>query len=164
MPRTPVKPVPGSLLNDLPFCLARVALGFRRFNQRTLREVGADDLAPGLASILHAVEESGDCTINDLIRRTHLPNGTLTGLLDALENDEYIKRIPNPRDGRSWLIALTKRGRRLCEKLHVRHEAVMNVFRKAFTSAEIGDFTALLERATTCMKTYVVEDRKKRRR
>src|SRR5579863_7938917 len=126
----------GSVLEDLPFCLARATLGFRRFNDLTLRAIGLASLAPGAASILHALQEERSCTVNRLVEKTNLPNGTLTGLLDDLEEDGYLARLSNPGDGRSWLVELTTQGRRLCKKLQRRHGLVMEVFGETLTDAE----------------------------
>src|SRR5271165_192220 len=117
MPLIQSDPTTSSVLEDLPFYLARATLAFRRFNDLTLRAVGLASLAPGAASILHALHEERSCTVNRLVERTHLPNGTLTGLLDELEVDGYLARFPNPEDGRSWLVGLTTQGLRLCRKL-----------------------------------------------
>lgn len=154
----PSAPVSGTVLEDLPFCLARAALGFRRFNDQTLRAVGLEALAPGLASVLHALEERNACTVNRLLEMTHLPNGTLTGLLDELEQNGYVERISNPDDGRSWLVQLTTSGHRLCAKLQKRHQLVMDAFRATLSEAEMSQLTRLLEKATTSMRTYVARD------
>src|ERR1700722_479431 len=110
MPLAHSDPTTRSVLGDLPFCLARSTLGFRRFNDMTLRALGLPALAAGAASILHALLEERGCTVNRLVERTHLPNGTLTGLLDELEGEDYLERYPNPMDGRSWLVELTAKG------------------------------------------------------
>src|SRR6185312_7639604 len=117
MPRAPSAPISETVLEDLPFCVARATLGFRRFDDHTLRLVGLETLAPGLATVLHALEERDDGTVNRLVEMTHLPNGTMTGLLDELEQRGYVERVRNPQDGRSWIVRLTTEGRRLCEKL-----------------------------------------------
>jgi DNA-binding MarR family transcriptional regulator len=148
---------PRSVLDDLPFCFARATLSFRRISDETLRAVGLDSLAPGLASVLHGLDESGDCTINALIEKTHLPNGTLTGLLDTLEQEGYVRRTRNPDDGRSWIIQLTGRGRMICEKLQVRHRAVMAMFGKVLTQAESAEVVRLLEKLTSHMRSYTIE-------
>lgn len=145
------------ILEDLPFHLARATLSFRRFNDLTLRSVGLDRMAPGLATVLHAVEELSECTVNQLVEKTHLPNGTLTGLLDTLQRDGHIQRNRNPEDGRSWLIGLTEVGRQLCEKLHKRHWLAMDHFHEALTNAESAELTRLLEKATVCMRSYTTK-------
>jgi DNA-binding MarR family transcriptional regulator len=143
-----------SVLEDLPFCLARATLGFRRFNDLTLRAIGLASLAPGAASILHALQEERSCTVNRLVARTHLPNGTLTGLLDELEGDGYLARFPNPEDGRSWLVGLTTQGLRLCKKLQKRHALVMEVFGKTLTEVDQAELARLLGKVTRCMRAY----------
>ena len=145
------------IFEDLPFYLARATLSFRRFNDQTLRSVGLDRMAPGLATVVHAVEEIDECTVNRLVEKTHLPNGTLTGLLDSLQNDGYIQRIRNPDDGRSWLIELTESGRELCAKLRARHRLTMAHFRKTFSETETIELERLLEKAVDSMRSYTFE-------
>jgi MarR family transcriptional regulator for hemolysin len=143
-----------SVLEDLPFCLARATLGFRRFNDLTLRAIGLVSLAPGAASVLHALQEERSCTVNRLVERTHLPNGTLTGLLDELEEDGYLARFANPEDGRSWLVGLTPQGLRLCKKLQRRHGLVMAYFAEKLTDSEQAELVRLLGKVTQCMRAY----------
>jgi DNA-binding MarR family transcriptional regulator len=152
-------PTTSSVLEDLPFCLARATLSFRRFNDQTLRATGLPSLAPGMASVLHALQEEPRCTVNRLVERTHLPNGTLTGLLDELEGEGYLARFPNPEDGRSWLVALTTQGLRLCRKLEKRHGMVMKVFGDALTDSEQATLVRLLGKVTQCMRVYRPEER-----
>ena len=143
-----------SVLEDLPFCLARATLAFRRFNDLTLRAIGLASLAPGAASILHALQEERSCTVNRLVEKTHLPNGTLSGLLDELEGDGYLARFSNPEDGRSWLVGLTTQGLRLCKKLQRRHGLVMEVFGETLSDAEQAELVRLLGKVTQCMRAY----------
>ncbi len=155
MSTTPFEPLSGTVLEDLPFCLARASLGFRRFNDHTLRAFGLKSLAPGLASVLHALKEQDACNVNRLVEMTHLPNGTLTGLLDELEKNGQVERVANPEDGRSWLVQLTPAGHRLCAKLQDRHQLVMAAFREMLSEGELVELTQLLEKATAGMRTYV---------
>jgi len=147
-------PPSGSVLEDLPFCLARAALAFRRFNDLTLREIGLEFLAPGAASIIHALQEERTCTVNRLVEKTHLPNGTLTGLLDELEEEGYLARFSNPEDVRSWLVGLTPQGLRLSRRLQKRHNLVMEAFGETLTDAEQAELVRLLGKVTQCMRAY----------
>lgn len=143
-----------SVLEDLPFHLVRTALAFRRFSDHTLKAVGLKPQAPGIASLLHALVGAEYCTVNELVQRTHLPNGTLTGLLDTLETARYIERVRNPADGRSWRIRLTKSGRKLCAKLDRRHRLVMEIFGEALSDAEAMQLKQLLGKLTARMREY----------
>jgi DNA-binding MarR family transcriptional regulator len=140
--------------DELPFCLARATLGFRRFNDQTLSAVGLQGFAPGLASVLHALERLGKCTIGQLALATQFPNGTLTGLVDSLEKEALLKRLANPSDGRSWLLALTPRGRRVCVKLHRRHRLSQALFQETLSSREASQLVRLLDKVTAAMRDY----------
>jgi DNA-binding MarR family transcriptional regulator len=154
MATTPPRAAQASALDDLPFHLARTALAFRRFSDQTLRMVGLGDLPAGVASVLHALDEQGACPVNGLIESTHLPNGTLTGLLDNLERDGLVTRTRNPDDGRSWLVSLTKEGNALCTKLHVRHRNVMRHLRNVLTPAETEQLKSLLQKISVSLREY----------
>ncbi|HEU5080343.1 MAG TPA: MarR family transcriptional regulator [Opitutaceae bacterium] len=148
---------PRSVLEDLPFSFVRASLSFRRFNDLTLRSVGVESQAPGLATVLHALEELGDCAVSSLAQKTHLPNGTLTGLLDTLQREGHLRRDRNPEDGRSWIVQLTKSGRGLCAKLHQRHRTVMKIFRETLTEAEAAEMQRLLEKLTDAMRAFAAD-------
>lgn len=152
---------PRSVLADLPFLLAKATLGFRRFNDQTLRAVGVKPMAPGMATVLHAVEELGEGTVSRLVEATHLPNGTLTGLLDTLEQNKHIRRVPNPADGRSWIVGLTPQGRRLCEKLRVRHRLVLGVFGEALSQSESTEFARLLAKLSARLHASTTKNQRR---
>jgi DNA-binding MarR family transcriptional regulator len=153
-----------SILEDLPFHLARAALVFRKFNDETLHTIGLHTQAPGMASVLHTVHEHDDCTVSDLVSKTHLANGTLTGLLDRLERDRFIKRVQNADDGRSWRIQLTPKGRTLCADLRRRHRMVMEIFGEVLSEKETSDLKRMLERVTERMRAYHAETKSARQR
>jgi DNA-binding MarR family transcriptional regulator len=154
MLQSPPAPETRSILDDLPFTFARASLGFRKFNDLSLRAVGLESLAPGLASVLHALDERGACAVNQLVEATQLPNGTLTGLLDTLEREGHIQRTRNPEDGRSRIIQLTSSGHSICERLKKRHEDVMAHLELEFSSQELEALSQLLERFNRHMQTF----------
>lgn len=160
----PSTPSPSTVLEDLPFYLARASLNFRRFNDRTLRELGLPSLAPGAASVVHALAENKNCTVSSVAERTQLPNGTLSGLLDSLEVDGYLRRVENADDGRSWRLRLTARGRRLAAKLTRRHEVVMRHFSEVLSEQETAQLKDLLARLTARMRAYPAHSTSKSRR
>ena len=154
MSATPDRASRVTVLGDLPFHFARTALAFRRFNDRTLHAVGLKPQPPVMASVLHALTEIGDCTVNRLVEHTHLPNGTLTGLLDTLERDGCIERFRNPDDGRSWRIRLTRKGGKLGANLQKSHRLVMGLFREVLSDAEAAELKRLLTRVNIRMRAY----------
>jgi DNA-binding MarR family transcriptional regulator len=65
----------------------------------------------------------------ELKQRLHVPGQTLTGVLDALERQGLVRRLPNPTDRRSVLIQITEAGRTafadLCPELIAVEEACL---------------------------------------
>src|SRR5436190_12115438 len=47
-----------------------------------------------------------------LADRLHLHPSTVTGIVDRLERDGFVLRVPDPGDARSTRLRLTRRGRR----------------------------------------------------
>lgn len=148
---------PHSVLEDLPFCLARATLAFRRFDDLTLRAMGIQSMPPGMASILHALKEKDGCPVNDLVRMTNIPNSTMTGLLNSLERKGHIIRTRSPIDGRSRIIRLKSSGLELCEKLSERHRYVMSLFGEALTQEESLELKRILGKLTHQMRNHTTE-------
>jgi len=62
-------------------------------------------------------------TCKELGEKTLILKGTMTGVLDRLEEKGLIHKIPNEQDGRSYRIGLTKAGDRLFKKVFPEHVA-----------------------------------------
>ena len=62
--------------------------------------------------LLAQLERSSDgLTMTELSRRMVVSNGATTSLVDRLEEDGLLKRLPHPADRRATIIRLTARGR-----------------------------------------------------
>jgi DNA-binding MarR family transcriptional regulator len=62
-------------------------------------------------AILSAVDELEPVMPSDIARLTGTPRPTLTSLIERLVQDGFVERVRNPRDGRSYTLALTPDGR-----------------------------------------------------
>ena len=78
-----------------------------------LREGG---IAPELFSFLSWVRLLEPVTPGTLAAETGIPPTTIRDYLRRLNERGDIVRRPNPRDGRSYLVKLTPRGRRLVDR------------------------------------------------
>lgn len=64
-----------------------------------------------------------------LSRYLMVTGGNVTGLADELEKEGLVERCADPNDGRSSRVSLTRKGRRLFDKLATTHEAwVVSMF------------------------------------
>jgi DNA-binding MarR family transcriptional regulator len=64
-------------------------------------------------AVLSAVHELEPVMPTDVARLTGMPRPTLTPYIERLVTADYVGRVPNPRDGRSYMLTLTPEGRRV---------------------------------------------------
>jgi DNA-binding MarR family transcriptional regulator len=66
---------------------------------------------PTLVALLTHVRDSEPVSPSDLARRSGSQPTTLRDNIQRLVDRKLVRRIPNPRDGRSYLLKVTPRGR-----------------------------------------------------
>ena len=84
----------------------------------------AQDLTQGEAHILCHLHESGACTIADLHRAFAHKRSTLTSVLDRLDERGFISRKISRTDRRSFVVALTRSGKKKASAIHRQLEAL----------------------------------------
>ncbi len=100
----------------------------------------------GEAHVLAHLFEVAACPIGGLHAAfAHRPS-TLTSILDRLEARGLVRRDPNPRDRRSFVVTLTPRGRRLAAAVHRRLAALERAVARQVTVEQMAAFEAVLER------------------
>ena len=67
-------------------------------------------LPPSQVIALVSIHERGGCRLSDLCREMHVSAPTVTGIIQRLERDKYVKRIADKLDHRVTNISLTKKG------------------------------------------------------
>jgi DNA-binding MarR family transcriptional regulator len=68
-------------------------------------------------AVLVTLAEAGAASQAELSRRTGIYRSDMVAVLNELADDEYIRRQPDPSDGRRNVITLTRAGRRRLERL-----------------------------------------------
>ena len=85
-------------------------------------------------------------TCKDLGDKTLVTKGTLTGVLERLEDKGIIQRSVNQADARSQMIGLTKKGQQLFERVFPEH---LQHLQKAFgqlSKQDLQDLTQSLQK------------------
>ncbi|HTZ02251.1 MAG TPA: MarR family transcriptional regulator [Xanthobacteraceae bacterium] len=67
--------------------------------------------------------EPNGLRLSELSKRMMVTNGNLTGLVERLIEEGYVRRVDDPSDGRASVIRLTKVGGEIFKKLATAHEA-----------------------------------------
>ena len=88
---------------------AITSLGRRlqQFESRTLRESG---LTPRQFFVIGLLSAKNDRPLAELADASSCTRATMTGIVDTLERNALVQRVPHPVDRRSTLVRLTEQG------------------------------------------------------
>jgi DNA-binding MarR family transcriptional regulator len=89
----------------------------------SLREAGFGDIRPAHANVFPFVPPEG-ISVSGLAELARVRKQTMAQSVDQLEGMGYVERRPNPRDGRSRLVFLTRRGESVKPVTHATAERV----------------------------------------
>ena len=128
-------------------------LGRRIFNQMLQRD--RLDVNPGQGRILYALWQNDEIPINELAKQTALGKSTLTTMLDRLEAEEHLMRVPSQDDRRMILIKLTEKNEALHEKYERVSQEMTERFYQDFTTEEIDAFEAFLIRILKSLSDHL---------
>jgi DNA-binding MarR family transcriptional regulator len=93
---------------------ANAYIAYRSLRGRLTDTISPPELDPLCALIVRLVWLNGWSQVADDIRAEFaVPRSTLSSALGRLENRGYIRRHPNPSDGRYVVVTLTQSGRRV---------------------------------------------------
>ena len=107
---------------------------------------GLSDLAGARGRVIFALWNEDNIPIKKLVERTSLDKATLTGIIDRLERDGYVKRIPSPDDKRATLISRTGKDEIFKSKIPEVSRQQNKLFYKGFSTSEIKEFEEYLKR------------------
>jgi DNA-binding MarR family transcriptional regulator len=96
--------------------VTRLRVALARLSRR-LRKHELAGLTPTQLAALATVERSGPMRLGDLAAAEGIAPSTLTRLVTALEESDYVRRHADPSDARASTLAITQRGRDTLERL-----------------------------------------------
>ena len=140
-PQTTKKPSKPYILEDQAGYMMRVA-GQR--HATIFQSLAPLNLTPTQFSVLVKLFELGECSQNELGRKTAMDVATIKGVVDRLRSRDLVEAKADPEDKRRSLIALTDQARSLKDTLHeAGHKITVDTLRP-LTAAERRTFLALL--------------------
>lgn len=77
------------------------------------------------ANVVFTLGNTDGMTCKDIGDWTHITKGTLTGVIDRLEQKGLVERWAVEGDGRKTIVALTKAGEKVFKKEYPRHVAYL---------------------------------------
>ena len=103
------------------------------------------DMAGTEGHLLTYLVPYGPCPVSELVRVFGSKHSTMTSLLDRLEKRGFVERNDNPEDKRSYLIALTPKGRKAASRVNVLVEEIEREIGKRVSKRDLAGFQKVME-------------------
>lgn len=136
------------------FLISKIHQLSGRIFDRKLREYHFDQFNPAQGRIMFVLWQKDRIPIRDLARQTALEKSTLTSMLDRLEQNGFLKRIPSPDDRRQILIELTEISKSLRSNYEQVSAEMNDLFYQSLSETEITQFEMVLERIYENLTQY----------
>ncbi len=98
------------------------------------------------AELLWRLGRQGPLTQRELSQALQCTPRNVTGLVDALKADGFVRRGAHPTDRRATLVALTEQGRTAAGAMDAGYQQLAALLFADFTDAELASFMAALDR------------------
>lgn len=108
--------------------------------EKLLKDSGVDIFNGAQGRILYVLWERGQLTITEIGQLTSLAKTTLTSMLDRMEANGLIERIPDPKNRRQILVSVTEKAKSYREKYELVSNKMSEIFYEGFTNDEIIAF------------------------
>ncbi|MBL8019634.1 MAG: MarR family transcriptional regulator [Leptospirales bacterium] len=123
--------------------LSRTRDRIQKHFQRRIDGLKVGKIAPAHGSVLYALMD-GPQAMQDLARLIERDTSTVTALADKLEKIGFAERTVAPHDTRSYLLALTPKGKLAAGKVIDASRGVVTRIFAGLSAAEREEFTRLL--------------------
>lgn len=100
---------------ELKELLANLSEVTRYIHQRSYHTMNDKCLYPGQPKLLSLIRTNEGITQKDLAEKNCVTPATITGMLNKLEANHYVYRVPDESDKRVMRVYLSEEGRRLAE-------------------------------------------------
>ncbi len=140
--------------------ISKISKIFDQNERNSFRSHGIQGLTPPqlfLLRMLWSQEGKQEYLCKDLADISHVSRATITGVIDSMEKEGYVKREQNIDDRRSYFVKLTEKGRSL-----QKYKAPLNVKKMNYLQdlkpEELNKLIQLLRKLYTSIDTSPPEE------
>lgn len=99
--------------------------------------------------VIGTLKRHGEMKISELSQKIHLSNSTVTGIIDRLENQQFVVRTRSEEDRRIVYVKVTPKAEEVFEGMHKKAE---EIFGDLLNSGTSEDIEKILEGLNTLKK------------
>jgi MarR family transcriptional regulator, 2-MHQ and catechol-resistance regulon repressor len=123
--------------------LAQAFQAFCAYEEPHIRQLG---LTPPQFDVIATLGNTSGLLMNQLAEKTLVTKGTLTGIVDRLEQKGLVRREVPPTNRRCFLIVLTPAGAAVFESVFPRHIAYLKQRFDQLSERELGEIDQALQK------------------
>ncbi len=109
-------------------------------------QLSAQKLTTPQFGVLNVLQKNGSVPLKKISDELLVTGANITCVVDNLEKQTLVKRVPSKVDRRVINAELTAKGKQKLNKIYPDHVKSMNEFSKRFTDTEVKQLTGLLEK------------------
>ena len=129
------------------------------FGKRTGEHIRSAGLTVSQFGALETLYHRGPLTPGELCSKQLVSGGNMTVVLDNLEREGLIRRVPSIKDRRSVTVHLTATGQDLMERIFPQHAQVVAGLLSALTPEEIAELGGLLKKLGYALQGKAMDGR-----
>src|SRR5712691_11222517 len=115
-------------------------------HNRTNARLSAAGLSLPRFRVLNALHSAGRIRMNELSAALGVVPRTVTTIIDALEKENMVARLPDPADRRATLLQITREGLSQLRRLRAMHDSAAAELFDVLTATERRQLARLLRR------------------
>lgn len=127
------------------FLMAKIHQVTGRIFTKLLKDFNVE-LNPAQGRIMFVLWHNDEIPIIELAKKTSLKKSTLTSMLDRLEEQGYIVRVPSKEDRRKILIKRTEKDKAFQQLYMKVSEEMIRIYYQGFNRKEIDQYEGYLSR------------------
>ena len=104
------------------------------------------EIAPMNIRVMKIITKKSPCTAIDIAHYLNRDKAQVTRLVNALINQELVKKYPNPEDKRSQLLILTNKGQEVMSKVSDIDRDMLKRMTKGMTEDELEQFRKIAKK------------------
>jgi len=129
----------------------KLARASSTFGHLTAENIHSFGLTQPQFGALECLGHLGPMSIGELCRKHLVSGGNMTVVVDNLQKEGYVERMPSPTDRRSILVRLTPKGRKLFESIFPQHAQFVTKLASVLSDEEQRQLSALLKKLGTSL-------------
>jgi DNA-binding MarR family transcriptional regulator len=123
--------------------LVRAYQAFESYDAEHIRKYG---ITAPQADVIFTLGNTEGMVFKEIGERTLITKGTLTGVIDRLENKGLVKRTACPKDRRRMYVVLTSKGEKVFKNVFPRHIAYLKQRFDRLSQAEMKQAEVMLKK------------------